>query len=92
MLRNLQPIKDEADIQIGNDLPFIQREAGNAEIILYSGLTGKSASLQEIWPYAKKVRWIHSMSAGVEKILFPELVESPVVLTTGLSHLTFNGG
>jgi phosphoglycerate dehydrogenase-like enzyme len=81
VLRNLQPIKDEADIRIGNDLPFLQREADNAEIILYSGLTGKSASLQQIWPYAQKVRWVHSLSAGVEKILFPELVESPVVLT-----------
>jgi phosphoglycerate dehydrogenase-like enzyme len=81
ILRNLQSIQDLAEIQVGSDLPFLQREAANAEIILYSGLTGKSATLQEIWPYAKKVRWVHSLSAGVEKILFPELVESPVVLT-----------
>ena len=81
VLRNLQPIQALADIQVGNDLPFLQREAASAEIILYSGLTGKSATLREIWPYTKKVRWVHSLSAGVEKILFPELIESPVVLT-----------
>ncbi len=81
VLRNLQPIQDLADIQVSNDLSFLERQAGDAEMILYSGLTGKSATLQEIWPHAKKLRWIHSLSAGVEKILFPELIESPVTLT-----------
>lgn len=66
---------------MSNDLAFLEREVADAEIILYSGLTGKSVTLREIWPYAKKVRWVHSLSAGVEKVLFPELIESPVVLT-----------
>ena len=66
---------------MSSDLTVLEHEAEDAEIILYSGLTGKSATLQEIWPYAKKLRWVHSLSAGVEKILFPELIESPVVLT-----------
>jgi phosphoglycerate dehydrogenase-like enzyme len=81
VLRNLQPIQGLADIQVSSDLTVLEHEAEDAEIILYSGLTGKSATLQEIWPYAKKLRWVHSLSAGVEKILFPELIESPVVLT-----------
>jgi phosphoglycerate dehydrogenase-like enzyme len=81
VLRNLQPIQTEADIRVGSDLSFLQHEAPDAEIILYTGLTGKTATLQEVWPYVQKVRWIHSLSAGVEKLLFPELVESPVVLT-----------
>lgn len=29
------------------------------------------------------LRWIHSRSAGVDRILFPALVESPVVVTNG---------
>jgi phosphoglycerate dehydrogenase-like enzyme len=28
-----------------------------------------------------KLRWVHSRAAGVDKLLFPELVESPVLLT-----------
>ncbi|MBV9938201.1 MAG: D-2-hydroxyacid dehydrogenase [Acidobacteriaceae bacterium] len=81
VLRNLQTIQDLATIQVGSELSFLEREAPNAEIILYSGLAGKTATLQEIWPFTKRVRWIHSLSAGVEKIIFPELIESPVVLT-----------
>jgi phosphoglycerate dehydrogenase-like enzyme len=34
-----------------------------------------------IFPHAERVRWVHALSAGVEKILFPELIESPVPLT-----------
>ncbi len=30
-----------------------------------------------------QVRWVHSRSAGLDSILFPELVESPVPLTNG---------
>ena len=37
--------------------------------------------LQDIWPHLSNLKWIHSASAGVEKLLFPELVESPVVVT-----------
>jgi phosphoglycerate dehydrogenase-like enzyme len=32
---------------------------------------------------ARRLRWIHATSAGVTGVLFPELVESPVVLTNG---------
>jgi phosphoglycerate dehydrogenase-like enzyme len=38
-------------------------------------------NFQDVWPYLKSVRWVHSLSAGVEKVLFPELIESPVPLT-----------
>jgi phosphoglycerate dehydrogenase-like enzyme len=31
----------------------------------------------------RKLRWIHSFAAGVENLLFPELIESDVVLTNG---------
>jgi len=34
---------------------------------------------------AGKLRWLHSPSAGVHQLMYPELVESPVVLTNGAS-------
>ncbi|HEY8516198.1 MAG TPA: D-2-hydroxyacid dehydrogenase [Candidatus Binatia bacterium] len=33
--------------------------------------------------HAKRLRWVHSANAGVEAILYPEMVESDVVLTNG---------
>lgn len=37
--------------------------------------------LRDAWPYARDLRWIHTSGAGVDPILFPELIHSPVVLT-----------
>jgi phosphoglycerate dehydrogenase-like enzyme len=41
----------------------------------------RSGLLQPIWDRAKDVKWIQSASAGVDRLLFPELVESHVVVT-----------
>ena len=37
--------------------------------------------LPHVWGEARRLRWIHSASAGVDGLLFPDLVESGVVLT-----------
>jgi phosphoglycerate dehydrogenase-like enzyme len=40
-----------------------------------------SGALTEAWPAARKLRWIHLPAAGIDKLLFPELVASDVVVT-----------
>lgn len=80
-LRNLEPLKDLADISISNNQSELERLAPSAEVILFSGFTGKAANLEALWSHAPNVRWTHSLSAGVEKILFPALIASPVPLT-----------
>jgi phosphoglycerate dehydrogenase-like enzyme len=81
ILRNLEPLREAANIHVGGDLDSVKEHAADAEIILYSGLAGQTVSLRDVWPYARKVWWIHSLSAGVENLLFQELVDSPVVVT-----------
>lgn len=39
------------------------------------------AHLQEIWPKLTGLKWLHSASAGLDSLLFPELVESDVIVT-----------
>ena len=80
-LRNLEAIKDAANVSINNDEKESKALARTADIILYSGLTGKLVSFPEVFANATQVKWVHSMSAGVEKLLFPALVESAVPLT-----------
>lgn len=80
-LRNLDAIGDSANIFISNDLAELEQHAPDAEIVLASGLTGKSVPFPEIWRRAPRIKWVHSLSAGVEKLLFPELIESPVPVT-----------
>jgi phosphoglycerate dehydrogenase-like enzyme len=80
-LRNLEPIKDAAHIFINNEEKASKEFARTAEIILYSGLTGKTVNFPEVFAAAEQLKWIHSLSAGVEKLMFPALVESAVPLT-----------
>ena len=40
-----------------------------------------SEAVRDAWPSAGSLRWIHVAAAGVDKLLFPELVASDVVIT-----------
>src|SRR5260370_5692322 len=80
-LRLLQQIAEPVDIQVGNDLEFLKTHAANADVLLNAGPEGNL--LQATFPFAKKVQWVHTLSAGVDKVLFAELNESPVPLTNG---------
>ena len=42
-----------------------------------------AGSSKAFLPIAHRLRWVHALSAGVEKILTPELIASPVPLTNG---------
>lgn len=41
----------------------------------------RSDALRAAWPAADALRWVHAASAGVDQLLFDELVASDVVLT-----------
>jgi phosphoglycerate dehydrogenase-like enzyme len=56
-------------------------EAKNAEVILH--WFGLRDLLRTAFLANRSVRWVHSRSAGLDSILFPELVESAVPLTNG---------
>lgn len=38
-------------------------------------------ALHQAWPAADALRWVHTSSAGVDRLTFPEMVASDVVLT-----------
>jgi phosphoglycerate dehydrogenase-like enzyme len=81
VLHNLVQLRDCAELFISNDAAELAKLASAAEVILLTGLPRTSANLQRVWRHAKSARWVHSLSAGVENILFPALVESAVPLT-----------
>jgi phosphoglycerate dehydrogenase-like enzyme len=40
-----------------------------------------STAVPGAWPRADRLHWVHIASAGVDPLVFPELIQSPVVLT-----------
>jgi phosphoglycerate dehydrogenase-like enzyme len=79
-LRMLEPLRANNEITVSDDATVLARRASQADVILLTGLSGP-IDFPRIWRHALKVRWIHSLSAGVEKLLFPDLIDSAVVLT-----------
>ncbi|HEY3836205.1 MAG TPA: D-2-hydroxyacid dehydrogenase [Bryobacteraceae bacterium] len=43
----------------------------------------KKETLQAILPHATRAKWIHGRFAGMDHVLFPELVSSPIPFTNG---------
>jgi phosphoglycerate dehydrogenase-like enzyme len=52
---------------------------GDAEVVFHFG--DPQDALRRVWPLAKRLRWLHVGGVGVDWALFPELVESDVVVT-----------
>jgi phosphoglycerate dehydrogenase-like enzyme len=81
VLRNLEPLRALCDIFVSNDQGELEQLAPTAEVIVLSGAAAKSIDFPRIWLHATSTRWVHSLSAGVETLLFPALIDSSVPLT-----------
>jgi len=80
-LAMLADLPEKTGIAVGNSPEAFERAAPDASAIL--NWSGSRALLREVFAMAPKVRWVHSRSAGLDSLLFPELVESPAPLTNG---------
>ena len=78
-LEKISEVKQWADIRIARDTAQAGGSLPEADVIVVLGHSG--SWLREHWHPAGKVQWIHATSTGVEDILFPALVEHPVLLT-----------
>jgi phosphoglycerate dehydrogenase-like enzyme len=54
----------------------------NEPVVIFAWSTSKKL-LQDVFSMCKQVLWVHSRSAGLDSVLFPELVSSEVPLTNG---------
>jgi phosphoglycerate dehydrogenase-like enzyme len=75
----LEQLPDDVRVVASQSAEFFDTSVAEAEIV-FAGL-GTAGLLRQLWPRAERLVWVHSLSAGVEGLLFPELVESPVILT-----------
>lgn len=78
-LKLLAGVSDICEVSVGNSVSELSPFAPAAQAILI--WEGKQSLLKEIFPLCKKLQWVHSKNAGIEPLLFRELIESSVVLT-----------
>ena len=78
-LRLLEKLPSSTDLIVGNQIDIFREAAPRADAIV--NCINPGLPLKEVWKLAPQVKWVHSMSAGLENTLFPELIESPVPMT-----------
>jgi len=80
-LAMLEELPAETGIAVGNSAEAFVRAAPDATVIFNWSLI--SDLQREVFRMCPNVEWVHSRAAGLDGVLFPELVESPVRLTNG---------
>lgn len=78
-LAALERLPDSTHIVVGDTKEAFLDKVAGADVI-FTGM-GFAPLLRELWPDATRVRWVHSFSAGLDNVLFPELIESTAVMT-----------
>lgn len=81
-LKPLERLPSETRIIVTNDRDRLRQVAPEADVLLNADFRDPSAFL-DTFPLATRVRWIHVLSAGVEKSLSPEIINSPVPMSNG---------
>jgi phosphoglycerate dehydrogenase-like enzyme len=81
-LKPLERLPSETRITITNDRNRLREAAPEADVLLNADFRDPAPFL-DTFPLATRVRWIHVLSAGVEKSLSPEIVNSPVPMSNG---------
>jgi phosphoglycerate dehydrogenase-like enzyme len=79
VLRLLERLPADVTVTVGERLQIFEEAARGGDVIL--GREARRETLQAVFRMAPGVRWVHSLSAGVNQYLFPELAESPAPLT-----------
>jgi phosphoglycerate dehydrogenase-like enzyme len=81
-LKGLDRMPPDVRIIVSADPAELAKAAPEADVLL-NGEFKDPQLLKSTFPLATRVRWVHALSAGVEHILSPEIVASPVPLTNG---------
>src|SRR5260370_1976893 len=81
-LKDLDRLPAEVRRIVSADPAKLAAAAPDADVIL-NGEFKDPSLLKSTFPLATRVRWVHTLSAGVEHVLSPEIISSPVPLTNG---------
>jgi phosphoglycerate dehydrogenase-like enzyme len=80
-LKLLDPLRSDCKIVVSKDPAQVRETAPEADVIVNADHGPKLLSIA--MPLAGRARWVHSMWTGVDNVLSPEVLASPVPLTNG---------
>jgi phosphoglycerate dehydrogenase-like enzyme len=81
-LKPLAALPAETHVIVTRDRARLLEAAPAADVILNADFLDPTLLIQT-FPHATRVRWVHSLMAGIDKVLSPEIVASNVLMTNG---------
>jgi phosphoglycerate dehydrogenase-like enzyme len=75
----IDAIARRVDLRYAPDRDALVRQIVDAEIV-YTWW-GDREDLEAAWPHARVLRWVAASNVGINRLLFPSLIESDVILT-----------
>lgn len=76
--RGTELLEDDAELTYTDAAGLADALEGADALLLWDYF---SDAVRDAWPSGGSLRWVHVAAAGVDKLLFPELVDSEVVVT-----------
>jgi len=80
-LAKLDAIGPGVTVRIGKTADALGDAVRHARVLF--NWTGSKPEVRRVMETAPELEWVHAMYAGLDRSLFPELVESPIPLTNG---------
>ena len=75
----LKELPESAHVTLGNSVEELEPAIADAVVLLNANFSAEP--FRSLFPKAKALRWIHSLSAGVEAVLSPEVIASDIPVT-----------
>jgi phosphoglycerate dehydrogenase-like enzyme len=80
-LKLLGNLGSDVNVIVSNDVTKVRESAAQADVIVNG--TSSPPLLSAAIPPARQAKWIHSLWTGVDNVLCPEILASPLPLTNG---------
>jgi phosphoglycerate dehydrogenase-like enzyme len=75
----LDPLRAIADVHVARSAKELEAALHDAEVLLY--WDAPPGMLEDAWPHARSLRWVHTASIGVDAVMTDGVVSGDVVVT-----------
>jgi phosphoglycerate dehydrogenase-like enzyme len=75
----MDALRARAEVRFASDEPTLRDTLPGTDVMMVTDF--RTEALAAAWPAADKLQWIHATSAGVDALMFPDLIEGDVTVT-----------
>jgi phosphoglycerate dehydrogenase-like enzyme len=75
----LEMVGELAELRVAATRDQMESSLPDSDVVLVVDF--RTGLLRAAWSRAQRVRWVHAASAGVDVVMFPELIDSDVIVT-----------